>query len=130
MSKVMLSFALVMVEGVLDRSATLQGAEDALTAHEVRSQEHDEAIDAALVEVFDEVGTKGATMPVLTFKTLVRLNAQGENYAVLEDRIGARIRANASPDRAAGALYRIGKGKGATTCRWSDVQDKPATAKK
>lgn len=127
-----LTISLVLINGSVDKAATLQATDAALDAYIAESELEQETIGQAVHALFDRPDlAKGArlNMPYVVSQTLQALNASPANFKALSERVAQYVRDNAG-EQGSGATFGIGKGKGGGVCRWADVPVKPATESK
>lgn len=117
-----LTTALVEKDGALDRDASTLAFQAAYDKFVAERTIENEQIANAVNGYFDRYPGAGINMPALTHGALQTLNAQPGNYKDLEKRVQTYVRSNASDDRAAGKLFKIGKGpsKGGVR-RWAEI---------
>jgi len=135
-------YAVRGVDGKVDSDATLAKFSARLAEFEALCEKEDEAIGAAVHNVFDTKVGKGGSINmdgIVTF-AIVALNPNAENYAILRDRIKNWVRINsdqperkdkktkvvlaeAEPERT--RTFQIKKGKDGGVRRWADVPVNP-----
>jgi hypothetical protein len=121
MSTINLVSFVVRTNGLIDVDATMAKFHGELVNYQLNSELEAETIAEAVATVFDNHKGTNFNMPSLVNSTRIVLNVQPDSYITMTDKIEKHLRANASPDRESGALYKISKGKGGGVRRWSDV---------
>lgn len=116
-------------DGVVDETATLSAAREAIARHVAQREVELSTILSAIQAVCDEKAGVHMNMPYVVNQALTKLNAQPENMSTLKERVETTIRANASTKREDGKLFRVLRGKPpagiqtGTFARWSDVPE-------
>lgn len=111
--------------GSVDLDGTLEACRGAVLKFVAERETELATVSAAVEATFDSLNGAKANMPYVIGQTLRTLNVQPENYKALEKRVAEYIRENAG-DRASGALFNIGKGKGGGVLRHSDQPEPEA----
>lgn len=125
---------LVSVDGRTDKDASTAAFVSAMESHIASRELELETIADAVNAVFDKYKGTSINMPALCNFALQELNAQPENYKVLQERTADYVRENAQGDKdketglepRPNSLFVIGKGKGGGVHRRADRPAKPA----
>lgn len=125
---------LVSVDGRTDEDASVAAFRVAMSKHIADRETELSTIADAVGAVFDKYKGTSINMPALCNFALQELNAQPENYKVLQERTAQYVRDNSQgeKDKETGvearpdSLFVIGKGKGGGVHRRSDRPAKPA----
>jgi hypothetical protein len=135
-------YAVRGVDGKVDFDATIEKFSTRLIEFESLCEKEDEAIGAAVHNVFDTKVAAGAPLSmdsIVTF-AIVNLNPNAENFKILSDRIKSWVRINSDqPEKkdendvvlavaepARTRAFYIKKGLRGGVRRWADVPVKPA----
>lgn len=108
-------------EGTPDKEEFLRNASEAFDLHMAQRELENGQVAQVLSSIFDDLKGAGGNVDHLKYEALRRLDATSANLKTMSKTILSYIQENASSDRADGKLFRIGRGKGATTRRWADV---------
>jgi hypothetical protein len=117
------TYSIRAADGSIDLEATAEKFAADLLRFQAECETEAATIGAAIHAVFDQYPGARLNMPAVTSMALQRLNVQPENFKILTEKVQGYIRDHAG-DRASGALFGIGKGKGGGVCRWADVPEK------
>lgn len=131
-----ITISLVRVDGQVDEDASRDAFDTALAKHIAERETETATIAAAVGKVFDQYKGTSINMPALCNFALAHLNAQPQNYKVLQDRTAQYVRDNSQGEKTEGveanpsSLFVIGKGKGGGVHRRADRAAKPAVESK
>jgi hypothetical protein len=100
--------------GSIDSGATVAKFEAELAAFVTGTAEEQGNISGAVSAVFDENKGKRIAMPTLISLSLVKLNAQVENFQALGEKVHTFVKANTE-------TYSVAKGKGGGVGRIADL---------
>lgn len=107
-------------DGSVDEDASLEACRTAVREYVERTDTLNRELSVAVHAVFDaNVGVR-MNMPFIVSEAMRLITYNPNDYARVNAAVGDFIRANAGAERESGALFHIGKGKGARTFRWSD----------
>lgn len=112
---------LVEKDGNLDREASTLAFQAQYDKFVADRRIENEEIAKAVNGYFDRYPGAGINMPALAHGALQTLNAQPANYKSLEKRVLQYVRDNASDERSAGKLFKIGKGVRGGVKRWAEI---------
>lgn len=129
MSTTITTTLVLLASGAVDRKASTEAFEAAVTKYETESKTEQETIAGAVSAVFDEHMSEPVKMPILAAFACQKLNAQSSNYSTLDGRVREYVRANSQETKDAkgvvtqhpNSLFVIGKGKGGGVRRRSDI---------
>ena len=114
-------------DGHIDQAASSAAFQSALVRAVAERETEEVQIAAAVAEVFDQYRGQSIQMPALGSMVAQKLNAQPENFKVLQDRALDYVRTNSQGETPKGgtaerpdSLFVIGKGKGGGCYRRAD----------